>query len=154
MWERATKLERFRYRARRQPATILCAYLTIFMGALCLGSTLSDPRKHWPGVLVFSAHLGLLGALWLAGGWPMMLFAYLVPLWIAAAAGAYLFYAQHSFPGARVYTPDEWNLFDAALNTASFFKLGRTTSITSTRRYPSTDCAKRWRRSPNCRIRW
>lgn len=39
--------------------------------------------------------------------------------------GAYLFYAQHSFPGARVYTPDEWNFFDAALGTASYFKLGR-----------------------------
>ena len=55
----------------------------------------------------------------------MMFYAYLLPLWIAAASGAYLFYAQHSFPGARVYTPEEWEFFDAALNTASYFKLGR-----------------------------
>ncbi|MCB1090771.1 MAG: fatty acid desaturase, partial [Verrucomicrobiae bacterium] len=125
MWRRATKSERFRYRIRRHPVTIFCAYLTVFMGALCLGSTLANLRKHWPGVLVFLAHLALLAALWLAGGWQMMLFVYLLPLWIAAAAGAYLFYAQHSFPGARVYTPEEWNLFDAALSTASYFKMGR-----------------------------
>lgn len=123
MWQRATKFQRFRYRARRHPVTILCAYLTIFMGALCLGSTFSNLRKHWPGVFVFLAHVALLGALWIAGGWQMMFFTYLLPLWIAAMAGAYLFYAQHSFPGARVYTPDEWDFFDAALNTASYFKL-------------------------------
>lgn len=125
MWERATKFQRFRYRAARHPLTILCAYFTIFMGALCLGSTLSNPRKHWPGVIIFLAHLLMLMALWMAGGWQMMLFAYLLPLWIAAAAGAYLFYAQHSFRGARVYTSDEWNLFEAALTTASYFKMGR-----------------------------
>jgi omega-6 fatty acid desaturase (delta-12 desaturase) len=125
MWQRASKFERFRYRVRRHPVTILCAYLTIFMGALCLGSTLSNPRKHWPGALIFLAHVGILTGLWLAGGWLMMLFAYLLPLWIAAAMGAYLFYAQHSFPGARVYTPEEWDFFDAALGTASYFKLGR-----------------------------
>ena len=125
MWERATKSQRFRYRARRHPITILCAYLTIFMGALCLGSTFSNPRKHWPGGLVILAHAALLAGLWLAGGWQMMVFAYLLPLWIAAMGGAYLFYAQHSFPGARVYTPEDWDFFDAALTTASYFKLGR-----------------------------
>ena len=107
MWERASNSERFRYRARRHPITIFCAYFTIFMGALCLGSTLSNPRKHWPGALIFLTHVGLLGGLFWAGGLSMMLFAYLIPLWIAAAMGAYLFYAQHSFPGARVYTPEE-----------------------------------------------
>ena len=125
MWQRATKFQRLRYRASRHPITIFCAYFTIFMGALCLGSTLSNPRKHWPGALVFLTHLGLLGGLWLAGGVPMMVFAYLLPLWIAAASGAYLFYAQHSFPGARVYTPEDWNFFEAALGTASYFKLGK-----------------------------
>ncbi len=125
MWERATKSERFRYRAVRHPLTIFCAYFTVFMGTLCLGSTLSNPRKHWPGALIFLTHLSLLAGLWFVGGWSMMFFAYLMPLWIAAAGGAYLFYAQHSYPGARVYTPEEWEFFDAALNTASYFKLGR-----------------------------
>lgn len=125
MWRRATRYQRFVYRVTRHPVTIFCAYLTVFLGALCLGSTFSNPKKHWPGALVFLAHLALLGGLWHAGGFPMMVFAYLLPLWIAAACGAYLFYAQHSFPGARVYTPDDWNYFDAALGTASYFKFGR-----------------------------
>jgi omega-6 fatty acid desaturase (delta-12 desaturase) len=125
MWNRAGWSERLRYRIGRHPVTIFCAYPLIFMGTLCLGSTIANPRKHWPGALIFLTHLGLLGGLFWAGGLSMMLFAYLIPLWIAAAMGAYLFYAQHSFPGARVYTPEEWNFFDAALNTASCFKFGR-----------------------------
>lgn len=124
MWRRATPCERFAYRVTRHPLTIFCAYFTVFMGSLCLGSTFSNPRKHWPGALVFLAHLTLLGGLWFSGGFPMMFFAYLFPLWTAAASGAYLFYAQHSFPGARVYTPEDWNFFEAALGTASYFKFG------------------------------
>ncbi len=125
MWQRASASQRFRYRISRHPMTIFCAYLAIFMGTLCLGSTLSNPKKHWPGALVFATHLALLAGLWYAGGVLMMLFTYVLPLWIASACGAYLFYAQHSFPGARVFTPEDWNFFDAALGTASFFKMGR-----------------------------
>lgn len=125
MWERATKFQRFRYRISRHPLTIFFAYLTIFLGTLCVKSTVSNLRRHWPGALVFLAHLALLGGLWVAGGWQMVFFAYLLPLWLADALGAYLFYAQHSFPGARVYTPDEWDFVDAALSTASYFKFGR-----------------------------
>lgn len=125
MWERASQFQRFRYRVSRHPITIVCAYLTIFMGTLCLSSTLSNHRKHWPSALIFLSHLALLGGLWWAGGFAMLFFAYLLPLWIAAACGAYFFYAQHSFPGARVYAADEWDFFTAALNTASYFKLGR-----------------------------
>ena len=55
----------------------------------------------------------------------MLFFAGLLPLWIASATGAYLFYAQHSFPGVRVFTPDEWNFVQAALETASYMKTGR-----------------------------
>lgn len=125
MWQRATRYERFVYRVSRHPVTIFCAYLTVFMGNLCLGSTFANPKKHWPGGLVFLTHVSLLGALWYAGGFPMMFFTYFLPLWIASASGAYLFYAQHSFPGARVYTPEDWDFFEAALGTASYFKFGR-----------------------------
>lgn len=125
MWQRAKPMERFQYRVGRHPLTIFCAYFTIFMGTMCLGSTFSNFKKHWPGALVFLGHVALLGGLWLAGGWTMAFFGYFLPLWIAAALGSYLFYAQHSFPGAKVYTPEEWNFFQAALSTASFFKLGR-----------------------------
>lgn len=125
MWQRATASQRLSYRISRHPLTIFCAYLTVFMGTLCLGSTFSNPKKHWPGAVIFVTHLALLGGLWFLGGFQMMFFTYLLPLWIAAACGAYLFYAQHSFPGARVFTPEDWNFFDAALGTASFFKMGR-----------------------------
>ena len=125
MWRRATWMQRARYVLARHPVTIFCAYLTVFMGNICLGSFFRDPRKHWPSALVFIAHVALLAGLWLVGGWRAVLFAYLLPLWLAAAMGALLFYIQHSFPGVRVFPPGEWEFTRAALETASYLKTGR-----------------------------
>lgn len=125
MWRDTSRTRRFRYRFIRHPLTIACAYLSVFMVSICLGSLFKNPRKHWPSALVFLGHVAFLAALGWAGGWDMVLFAGLLPLWIASALGAYLFYAQHSFPGVRVFTPDEWNFVQAALETASYLKTGR-----------------------------
>jgi omega-6 fatty acid desaturase (delta-12 desaturase) len=125
MWRQASRFQRFQYRVSRHPVTILLAYITVFMGNQCLRSTITDFRKHWPGALVFLFHVSLIFGLFFLGGWQMMFFAYLLPITIASAGGAYLFYAQHNFPGARVYKANEWNYYEAALETASYFKLGR-----------------------------
>jgi omega-6 fatty acid desaturase (delta-12 desaturase) len=124
-WQRASKARRFRYRFVRHPFTIICAYLAVFMISICLGSLFKNPGKHWPSALVFVGHLAGLAALVRIGGWETAFFAGFLPLWIASAVGAYLFYAQHSFPGVRVFTPDEWNFVRAALETASYLKTGR-----------------------------
>lgn len=124
-WRRATPLQRFLYALSRHPVTICCAYFSVFLGNICLGSLFRNPRKHWPSALVFLAHVTLIGGLWRAFGWSVMLHSYLLPVWIAGAIGAYLFYIQHSFPGVRVFVPDEWDLFDAAMETASYLKTGR-----------------------------
>jgi len=125
-WERATKRQRIRYRLARHPITILLAYFTVFMGALCLASFFRNPRKHWPSLLIFGVHVALIGCLWWVGGWSMAVFSYLLPRWVASATGALLFYMQHSAPGLRVYRPDEWNVFEAALRAATYLKLGKT----------------------------
>lgn len=124
-WQNASRGQRFRYRFIRHPLTIACAYLTVFMISICLGTLFRNPRKHWPSALVFLGHLAFLGSLFWAGGWEMAFFAGLLPLWIASATGAYLFYAQHSFPGVRVFTPGEWSFVKAALETSSYLKTNR-----------------------------
>lgn len=124
MWRRSSRARRFRYRFIRHPLTIACAYLTVFMISICLGSLFRNPRKHWPSALIFIGHLACLAALYRAGGMPMVFFTGLLPLWIASATGAYLFYAQHSFPGVHVYTPNEWNFVKASLKTASYLETG------------------------------
>ena len=124
-WQQASWGQRFRYRFVRHPLTIACAYLSVFMVSICLGSLFKNPRKHWPSALFFLGHIAFLAGLAWAGAWPMVFFAGLLPLWIASAAGAYLFYAQHSFPGVHVFTPDEWNFVQASLETASYLKTGR-----------------------------
>lgn len=125
MWPQASRTQRFRYRFVRHPLTIACAYLTVFLISICLRPLVRNPRKHWPSALFFIGHFTYLAALLWAGGWPMLLFVGVLPLSIAAATGAYLFYAQHSFPGVHVFTPDEWNFVQASMETASYLKTGR-----------------------------
>lgn len=125
MWSKLSRAQRFRYRFIRHPLTIAFAYLTVFMMSICLGSLFRNPRKHWPSALFFLGHLTYLAALGWAGGWPMVVFVGVAPMGIAAALGAYLFYAQHSFPGVHVFTPAEWNFVRASLETASYLKTGR-----------------------------
>lgn len=124
-WRQSSRSRRFRYRFIRHPLTIASAYVTVFMISICLGSLCKNPRKHWPSALVLLGHLAYLAALGWAGGWAMVFFAGLLPLSIASALGAYLFYAQHSFPGVHVFEPAEWNFVQAALETASYLKTGR-----------------------------
>jgi omega-6 fatty acid desaturase (delta-12 desaturase) len=38
--------------------------------------------------------------------------------------GAYLFYAQHNYPGATVLPRDRWSYCSAALLTSSFIRMG------------------------------
>ena len=46
-----------------------------------------------------------------------------IPIMIASAMGAYLFYAQHNFPTARLKPNSEWSHVDAALNASSYIAM-------------------------------
>lgn len=51
-------------------------------------------------------------------------FVLVLPFTLAAALGAYLFYAQHSFPGIKMLSADEWTYYRAALESSSYLKMG------------------------------
>mgnify|MGYP002260352916 CR=1 FL=1 len=68
----------------------------------------------WPGVLL-TVFLGA-QALW---------FTILVPFFIATAIGAYLFYAQHNFPGVSFSDNGGWTYEKAALESSSYLRTGR-----------------------------
>jgi omega-6 fatty acid desaturase (delta-12 desaturase) len=123
-WRQASTRQRLLYRITRHPLTILGAYATIFLGSLCLAPLIKNPRGNWDAALSLIAHFGLATALWAFLGWPGMVFGFLLPFAIAAALGAYLFFAQHNFPGMRIVPIEEWTHYRGALESSSYMRLG------------------------------
>ncbi|MGB0369876.1 MAG: fatty acid desaturase [Opitutales bacterium] len=48
---------------------------------------------------------------------------YVMPIWIAASVGAWLFYVQHQYEDAYWEHEDSWNYTEAAIKGSSFYKL-------------------------------
>src|SRR5262249_26961187 len=53
-------------------------------------------------------------------GFEVTLFSLLLPLFLACALGAYLFYIQHNFPGVQMKPRQDWTYTFAALKSSSF----------------------------------
>ena len=93
--------ERFRYGLARHPATIALGYLTIFFYGMCLRSLMTNPRRHIDSALSLLLHFTIIAFL-AVFAWDIMLLGVIVPSAVAAAVGAYLFYAQHNFPEVKI----------------------------------------------------
>lgn len=124
MWQQASFSQRLHYRISRHPLTLLAAYLTVFLFGFCLAPLFRDPRKFWDSGLSILLHGGLIAVLWVSAGFDVAFFAVLLPFAIAAASGAYLFFAQHNFEGMRILPIGEWSHFRAALESSSYLELG------------------------------
>ncbi|MEZ4256208.1 MAG: fatty acid desaturase [Polyangiales bacterium] len=124
MWKELTPFQRVMYRITRNPLTVLFGYLTIFLYGMCTSSFLRNPKKNWDSLLSLAVHFALLAVLWRVGGLNMMFFGYMLPVAVATAAGAYLFYAQHNFEGVHIQPREEWNYERAALESSSYMKCG------------------------------
>src|SRR5690606_10623793 len=79
--------------------------------------------KHWTSGASILMHVGLIAALWIIGGPWTAFFAFWLPYALAAILGAYLFYAQHNFPGMEVLPPEEWNRTEAAMRSTSYMRM-------------------------------
>jgi omega-6 fatty acid desaturase (delta-12 desaturase) len=117
-------LDRFKYLAMRHPLTLMLGYLSVFFYSMSLVPALTSPRRHWdawPAVLV---HLGLATLLVWQWGWLAFGLTMALPFCIASALGAYLFYAQHNFPGVVLRDEAGWTYEGAALDSSSHLKTG------------------------------
>jgi omega-6 fatty acid desaturase (delta-12 desaturase) len=56
-------------------------------------------------------------------GWRTYLLIQLPVMWIAGAAGIWMFYVQHQFEGGYWARKDEWDALRAAMEGSSFYKL-------------------------------
>jgi omega-6 fatty acid desaturase (delta-12 desaturase) len=120
----ASRMERLRYVASRHPLTIVCGYVSIFFLGMCVCPLIANPRRHFDAALSILSH-GLL-LVWLAScGADKLWLAGILPCCVGSGVGAYLFYAQHNFPGARIRTGRDWNHVAAALEASSFMRMGQ-----------------------------
>jgi omega-6 fatty acid desaturase (delta-12 desaturase) len=77
---------------------------------------------------IWTTNLGLLamfGLIYLAGGWQALLLIQLPVMWLAGAAGIWLFYIQHQFEESYWVDNPQWDYFRAAFEGASYYKLPR-----------------------------
>jgi omega-6 fatty acid desaturase (delta-12 desaturase) len=123
MWEAMTPTQRLVYKAFRHPLTVLFAYFTVFGVGMCVQPFLRNPKKNWDSLFALVVNVTVSAALcWFFGFWTFF-FAYFLPLFVATATGAYLFYAQHDFPEINVQPRESWDYSRAALESSSFMEL-------------------------------
>ena len=112
------------YRAVRHPLTIACGYFTIFMLGMCVSPLLRAPKKNWTAGLALFVNLALSAVVLVKLGTLAFVFGMFLPLAIAMAIGAYLFYAQHNFPDMVVQPRESWDFVRAALASSSYMEMG------------------------------
>lgn len=124
MWAKMSRLQRLAYAATRHPVTIALGTFTVFAWGMCISPFIRDRKKNATALLALAVQVGLLVAVVHSLGWATYLLSVLGPLAIATASGAYLFYAQHNFPGVYLQPREEWNYVRAALESSSFMPMG------------------------------
>lgn len=120
----ASPASRLGYRLARSPLLMLLAWPIVFVLGLNTLPFLQRPRRYWTSGLAVLLH-GALNALALSRGLATWGVAVALPYTLLASVGAYLFYAQHSFPGAVWRARSYWDYEHAALRASSYLGLPR-----------------------------
>jgi len=121
---RSSKRTRFDYLFMRHPLTILFGYVFVFFYGMCVYPFFNDPREHYDCLIATLVHLALAAVVTWFFGWAALFLTVLIPYFIASAIGAYLFYAQHNFPGVSFFDRAGWAYEKAALESSSYMKTG------------------------------
>ena len=122
-YQEMTAVQQSTYLAVRHPITIALGYFSMFIIGMCLRSFISNPRKHYDSMIALVLHVAVAVSLFIFMGWQAWFFMFFLPFLIAFAMGAYLFYAQHNFPGVEFYENKNWVYEKAALESSSFMKM-------------------------------
>jgi omega-6 fatty acid desaturase (delta-12 desaturase) len=119
---KSSRGERYMYLFMRHPLTILFGYFFVFFLGMVVFPFFRAPRKHYDSLLSFLLHAAIVAALVVIFGWLALLLTLLVPMFIGAAIGTYLFYAQHNFPDVIFKDKAGWTYEGAAMESSSYLK--------------------------------
>ncbi len=112
--------ERRIYLATRHPLTIILGYLSMFVYGMCIRSFVNNPKKHIDSLIALAVHIMAAVLIFWLFGWQTWFLSFFLPFFIAFGLGAYLFYAQHNFPGVHFCDNKDWAYEKAALESSSF----------------------------------
>ncbi len=121
----ASRKEQLIYLFTRSPLNMFLSYFTMFLYGMCLQSFFSSPRRHWDSIVIVGLHVTAAVLIIINMGWLTYILAFFLPFFLSHMLGAYLFYAQHNFPGVVFRTNQDWNYAKAALESSSFMKMSR-----------------------------
>lgn len=121
----SSKSDRRIYLFIRHPLTIASGYIFVFLWGMCLRTFTKNSDKHVDALLAVIFHYGIGVAIYLVFGMQSFLLGFLLPALLSSAIGAYLFYAQHNFPSAKLKSKADWNYAYAALHSSSFIKMSK-----------------------------
>lgn len=122
VWNDYCGIEKMLYRYRRSPLAIILGLFNFFIFPTIVKGFIK-PSENFSSWLSLFIHVLIAGVCIINFGLSSLLCIYL-SLFIATAAGSYIFYAQHNFPGA-IYTEKEgWDYLSSSIHTTSFFKMG------------------------------
>lgn len=122
-FEKCTRFEKIHYLFIRHPLTITFGYFFAFMWGMCFKSIINRFSKHVDSLIALIVHFAYQFLVFYFLGWQNWILLCAIPHFISGAMGAYLFYAQHNFPGATFAGNEEWTYEGAALDSSSYMEL-------------------------------
>jgi omega-6 fatty acid desaturase (delta-12 desaturase) len=118
---------RLLYRLIRHPLLLLIGGpFHLAIGQRIRGKSTATGPKQLSSVMATNIALAaLLAIMWIAMGWQTLVIAFLLPYYVAAMAGVWLFYVQHQFEAAYWTPHQEWDYVEASLRGSSHLRLPR-----------------------------
>jgi omega-6 fatty acid desaturase (delta-12 desaturase) len=117
--------KRLMYRIIRHPAALLLGGpVHLAVGQRFRGRSMATGSRQMSSVWATNVAIVLMLAVgvWTLG-WVTVVVAYLVPYYLAAMAGVWLFYVQHQFEDAYWMSHGEWDYVEASLRGSSHLQL-------------------------------
>ena len=122
-FEKCSSREKKHYLFVRHPLTILFGYIFTFLYGMCIQPLINSFSRHIDSLCALLFHFSVQFILLHFLGWQALLLFSITPHFIASAIGAFLFYAQHNFPGVIFAGDEEWTYEGAALDSSSYLEL-------------------------------
>jgi len=123
-WHASPRVIQLFYRFYRNPWVLIGLGALFSFGLRYRLPTRKSTRKERMGVLLTNLLVAgvVVVAVW-GLGWRTYLLIQVPVLWLAGAAGVWLFYVQHQFEGVYWARKEEWNGLRAAMEGSSFYQL-------------------------------
>ncbi len=122
-FEKCSRSEKNYYLFIRHPLTILFGYIFAFLWGMCFQSLINRFSKHIDSLIALIVHFTSQICVFYFLGWHTWVLLCAIPHFISGAMGAYLFYAQHNFPGSTFAGNEDWTYEGAALESSSYMEL-------------------------------